>query len=110
MLLFGCVFPIRFTKREQNCTAAWQRARWILLEQVVDKSPVVTVETLNQRGEISWRNLDLSDFQADDLDGDFLKKIGLNSYQPAIRPIIAQVTPEGAGSRAGAGSAPAGER
>ena len=81
--------------------STWQDARWILLEQVVDKSPLVTVETLNQRGEISWRNLDLSDFQADDLDGDFLKKIGLNSYQPAIRPIIAQVTPEGAGSRAG---------
>ncbi|MBI0420426.1 MAG: RIP metalloprotease RseP, partial [Nitrosospira sp.] len=81
--------------------STWQDARWILLEQVVDKSPVVTVETLNQRGEIGWRNLDLSDFQADDLDGDFLKKIGLNIYQPAIRPIIAQVTPEGAGSRAG---------
>ena len=39
--------------------------------------------------------------QPDDLDGDFLKKIGLTIYQPAMKPIIAQVTPESAGSRAG---------
>jgi regulator of sigma E protease len=81
--------------------ATWQDARWLLLAQVVDKSPAVTVETLNQRGEISWRKLDLSNFHADDLDGDFLKKIGLSSYQPAIKPVIAQVTADGAGNRAG---------
>lgn len=79
----------------------WQDARWLLLAQVVDKSPSVTVETLNQRGEISWRKLDLSNFHADDLDGDFLKKIGLSSYQPALKPVIAQVTADGAGNRAG---------
>lgn len=88
-------------KIDAKPVATWQDARWLLLEQVVDKSPAVTVETLNQRGEISWRKLDLSDFHADDLDGDFLKKIGLNSYQPAIKPIIAQVIPDGAGNRAG---------
>lgn len=81
--------------------ATWQDARWLLLSQAVEKSPAVTVETLNQRGEINWRNLDLSNFHADDLDGDFLKKIGLNSYQPALKPVIAQVTPDGAGNRAG---------
>ena len=81
--------------------ATWQDARWLLLAQVVDKSPAVTVETLNQRGEIGWRKLDLSNFHADDLDGDFLKKIGLSSYQPALKPVIAQVIPDGAGNRAG---------
>lgn len=81
--------------------ATWQDARWLLLAQAVEKAPAVTVETLNQRGEINWRNLDLSNFHTDDLDGDFLKKIGLNSYQPAMKPVIAQVTADGAGSRAG---------
>ncbi len=81
--------------------ATWQDARWLLLSQAVEKSPAVTVETLNQRGEINWRKLDLSNFHTDDLDGDFLKKIGLNSYQPAMKPVIAQVTPDGAGNRAG---------
>jgi regulator of sigma E protease len=88
-------------KIDTEPVATWQDARWLLLAQVVDKSPAVTVETLNQRGEISWRKLDLSNFHADDLDGDFLKKIGLSSYQPAIKPVIAQVTADGAGDRAG---------
>ena len=81
--------------------ATWQDARWLLLSHAVEKSPAVTVETLSQRGEIAWHKLDLSNFHADDLDGDFLKKIGLSSYQPAIKPVIAQVTPDGAGNRAG---------
>lgn len=88
-------------KIDAEPVATWQDVRWLLLAQVVDKSPAVTVETLNQRGEISWRTLDLSDFHADDLDGDFLKKIGLNSYHPAIKPVIAQVIVDGAGNRAG---------
>jgi regulator of sigma E protease len=88
-------------KIDAEPVATWQDVRWLLLAQVVDKSPAVTVETLNQRGEISWRTLDLSDFHADDLDGDFLKKIGLNSYHPAIKPVIAQVIADGAGNRAG---------
>ena len=56
---------------------------------------------------IAWRNrlisreLDLSKLDANDLDADFLKKIGLNVYQPKIEPIIAQVIPNGAGDRAG---------
>lgn len=81
--------------------ATWQDARWLLLSHAVEKSPAIPVEIRNQHGEIAWRLLDLSSFHADDLDGDFLKKIGLNSYQPAIKPIIAQVTPDGAGNRAG---------
>ena len=88
-------------KIDTEPVATWQDARWLLLAQVVDKSPAVTVETLNQRGEISWRKLDLSNFHADDLDGDFLQKIGLSSYQPALKPVIAQVTADGAGNRAG---------
>ncbi len=88
-------------KIDAEPVATWQDVRWLLLAQVVDKSPAVTVETLNQRGEISWHTLDLSGFHADDLDGDFLKKIGLNSYHPAIKPVIAQVIADGAGNRAG---------
>ena len=45
--------------------------------------------------------MDLSKINADDLDADFLKKIGLNIYQPEIKPVIAQVIKNGAGDRAG---------
>lgn len=86
---------------EAEPIATWQDARWLLLSHAVDRSPSVTVETLDQSGQTVWHQLDLSRIDADDLDGDFLKKIGLSSYQPAMEPIIAQVTPNSAGKRAG---------
>ena len=81
--------------------STWQDARWILLARAMERSPNLIVETLNQGGEITWREMDLSKINADDLDADFLKKIGLNVYQPEIKPIIAQVISNGAGDRAG---------
>jgi regulator of sigma E protease len=78
-----------------------QDARWLLLSHVVDQSSPVTVETINPLGHVNVRQVDVTDIQPDDLDGDFLKKIGLTIYQPDMEPIIAQVTPESAGSRAG---------
>ena len=68
---------------------------------MVDQSSPVTVETINPLGHVNVRQVDVTDIQPDDLDGDFLKKIGLTIYQPDMEPIIAQVTPESAGSRAG---------
>ncbi|MBA4141640.1 MAG: RIP metalloprotease RseP [Nitrosospira sp.] len=81
--------------------ATWQDARWLLLSQAVDRSPSVAVETVDASGQTSLRHLDLSGINADDLDGDFLKKIGLSSYQPPLPPVISQVVPDSAGSRAG---------
>jgi regulator of sigma E protease len=47
------------------------------------------------------RLMDLSHVNADDLEGDFLKKIGLIPYQPPIKPIISVVNPGSAGERGG---------
>ncbi|SCY01457.1 regulator of sigma E protease [Nitrosospira sp. Nsp13] len=81
--------------------ATWQDARWVLLSHAVERSPAVIVDVIDRSGEIVSRQLDLSSMQSSDLDGDFLRKIGLSSYQPAIKPIIAKVTADSAGSRAG---------
>jgi regulator of sigma E protease len=81
--------------------ATWQDARWVLLSHAVDRNPEVTVETVNDHGEMFWRKLDLSGLDADDLDANFLGKIGLAIYQPVIAPIIGQVMAGGAGLRAG---------
>ena len=89
------------TKIGGEPVTTWQDARWVLLSHVVDQSSPVTVETINPRGHVNVRHVDVTDIQPDDLDGDFLKKIGLTIYQPDMEPIIAQVTPESAGSRAG---------
>ena len=81
--------------------SSWQDARWELLSKAVDRTPTLIVETRNKEQQIVPRELDLSKLDANDLDADFLKKIGLNVYQPKIKPIVAQVIPNGAGDRAG---------
>ena len=89
------------TKIGGEPVTTWQDARWLLLSHVIDQSSPVTVDTINPLGHVNVRQVDVTDIQPDDLDGDFLKKIGLTIYQPDMEPIIAQVTPESAGSRAG---------
>ncbi len=89
------------TKIGTEPVATWQDARWLLLSHAVDRSPSISVEVVSPNGRITGRELDLSGIEADDLDGDFLKKIGLSSYLPAMKPIIAQVTSNSAGSRSG---------
>ena len=81
--------------------ASWQEMHWRLLTLAIDKSPEVKVKTVNQKGETAQRYLDLSNLSADELDGDFIGKIGLQVYQPIIKPIIAQVIDNEAGYRAG---------
>ncbi len=88
-------------KIEAEPVATWQDARWLLLSQAAEKSPAVAVEVITANGKTEVRNLDLSGIEADDLDADFLKKIGLSSYQPEVKPVISHVVPDSAGSRAG---------
>ena len=86
---------------ENEVTESWQDVRWTLLRFAVNQSADITVETVNQRGEINWRQLDLSDTHPDELEGNILGKIGFNAYQPDIKPIISEVMANGAGERAG---------
>jgi regulator of sigma E protease len=81
--------------------STWQDARWTLLSKAIERTPALTVEILSKDKQVAWRKLDLSKLNANDLDADFLKKIGLNVYQPKIKPVIAQVIPNGIADRAG---------
>ncbi len=79
---------------------SWQDARWTLLQKALDQSNV-QVETISQNGVIHLRKLDLSSINANELDGNFLKIIGFNGYQPVIEPIIDKVIPDSASDHAG---------
>ena len=81
--------------------STWQDARWTLLTKAIERVSALTLETLTKDNQVAWRELDLSKLNANDLDADFLKKIGLNVYQPKIKPVIAQVVPNSIGDRAG---------
>jgi len=61
----------------------WQDVRWVLLEHAVARSSV-NVEVHDARNHLSFRQLDLSSLSPDDLDGDFLVKVGLRRLLPVI--------------------------
>lgn len=86
---------------ENEPVESWQEARWALIRHAVNRSSDITVETINQKGEINWRQLDLSDIHPDELEENVLGKIGFNAYQPDIRPIIAEVVDGSAAKQAG---------
>ena len=83
-----------------QAVATWQDARWVLLKHAVEKS-VVILEVRNERNEIAWRKLDLSQFASAGLDGDFLRALGFMRLQPPLPPVIGQVLPGGAAERGG---------
>lgn len=81
--------------------STWQDARWSFLSQAIERNSDLNVEISSKNNQIAWKKLDLSNLDAEDLDANFLNKIGINIYQPKIRPVIAQVIPDSVGDRAG---------
>ncbi|WP_293006199.1 RIP metalloprotease RseP [Nitrosomonas sp.] len=86
---------------ENESVASWQDARWALLRYAINRSADVKVQTINNRGEMNLRQLDLSQVDPDKLNENFPGIIGFSSYQPVIKPVIGQVISDGAGSHAG---------
>jgi len=75
----------------------WQDVRWVLLEHAVARSSV-SVEVRDEREHVVFRKLDLSPLSANDLDGDFLAKVGLRRFLPVV---VGGVQEGSSGARAG---------
>ena len=78
----------------------WSDARLALLEEAVKRSNV-EVEIEDARGQRFSRMLDLGSVTKDDLDRDFLVKVGLMPYRLKVAPVVAEVTGNSAAARAG---------
>ncbi|TSA17552.1 MAG: RIP metalloprotease RseP [Betaproteobacteria bacterium] len=79
---------------------SWQEVRWRMLQLALERQ-LVTVEVLNRSNQLSWRTLDLTPFDAEQLDGDTLALIGLKLYRPEIKPVIGQIVAGGVAERSG---------
>lgn len=78
----------------------WQELRWQLLDKALARARVeVQVET--DSGERRLRKLDLSSVESEDLDANFLQKLGLSSYKPSLPAVIGQVVAGSVASDAG---------
>lgn len=70
--------------------ATAQEFRWQLAKRIADRQPI-RLEILNQRNEIHFRTVAVDSLDADALDSDFVRALGLLPYQPKLRPVIGMV-------------------
>jgi len=79
---------------------SWQELHWQLLELAL-KQGEVKIEAQDASGSTLFHVLDMSGLETKDLDGEFLDKLGLHLYQPAVLPVIGDVAGDSVAQRAG---------
>jgi regulator of sigma E protease len=78
----------------------WTDVRWLLLKEAVKReSALIEVETPS--GSRGTRRLDLSGLTKDDLDQDFLQKLGMRPFRPKVPAELGRILPGSAAERAG---------
>jgi regulator of sigma E protease len=80
--------------------ATWQDLRWALLKEAVGKG-AVDIEAEDPAGRLFERRLSLDGLTKEDLEKDFVAKLGLALYRPDIAPVIEKVVTDKAAARAG---------
>lgn len=85
---------------EGEPVATWQDARWAILKHILKKESV-TLETGNAQGNRRPHPLNLKGLTEQDLDGDFLEKLGLVHFKPLIKPVIGNLKADGPAARSG---------
>lgn len=78
----------------------WEDLRWVLLQRAADL-PSVRLEVINQRDEVTVRELDLIAIRAAGWEGDAFERLGLGFYRPTVPPVIGKVVSGGIAERAG---------
>jgi regulator of sigma E protease len=80
--------------------ATWQDLRWALLKEAVGKG-AVSIEAEDEAGRLFVRRLALDSLTKEDLEKDFMARLGLAVYRPVIAPVIEKVVAGKAAARAG---------
>ncbi|MFM2397552.1 MAG: hypothetical protein RLZZ144_802, partial [Pseudomonadota bacterium] len=83
-----------------SLTPSWQEVRWLLLDAVLQQAPV-KLEVMSAPGQMLDRRLSVASLTPDDLDSDFLGKLGLRPFQPPIAPVIGKLVAGGVAEKAG---------
>ena len=83
-----------------DAVATWNDVRWLLLKEAV-KRGTIDIEVKTASGMSATRRLDMSSLTKDDLDKDFLGKLGLRNFRPRAPASLGRLIPGGAAERAG---------
>ena len=88
------------TKVGDKAVRTWGDARLALLEEAVNRA-TVEIEIEDPTGQRRLKRLNLQGVDKDDLEKDFLAKLGVSAYRMKVLPILDDVIKGGAGERAG---------
>ena len=83
-----------------EAVSTWGDVRWLLLKEAVRReAAVLDVETAS--GASATRRLELSGLSKEDLDRDFLAKLGLRQFRPNVPATLGRIVPGSAAERGG---------
>jgi regulator of sigma E protease len=80
--------------------ATWTDVRWLLLKEAV-KRETTLIDVESGSGTHATRRLDMSALSKDDLDKDFLVKLGLRQFRPRTAALLGRIRDNSAAGRAG---------
>lgn len=85
---------------EGEAVRSWQDFRWMLLQRALDRSPV-QIEVRTKEQSIVTRELRFDQLTPGDVEKDLLGVLGLERFREPLRPVIGEVTADGAAARSG---------
>ena len=88
------------TKVGDKAVRTWGDARLALLEEAVNRA-TVEIEIEDPTGQRRLKRLNLQGVDKDDLDKDFLAKVGVSGYRMKVLPILDEVVQSSVADRAG---------
>ena len=88
------------TAVSDETVVTWNDVRWLLLKEAV-KRGTVDIEVKTASGSSATRRLDMSSLTKDDLDKDFLGKLGLRNFRPRAPALLGRLIPGAAAEHAG---------
>ena len=88
------------TSVADETVATWNDVRWLLLKEAVRRG-TTDIEVKTASGATATRRLDMSSLTKDDLDKDFLGKLGLRNFRPRAPALLGRLIPGAAAERAG---------
>lgn len=80
--------------------STWNDLRWVLLKKSVGHESV-TLEVVNEHGDLAVRKLYLSAAGENGWEGDALERLGIRLFRPDMPPVIGKVIADGPAARAG---------
>ncbi len=85
----------------EQAIPSWEQVSWVLLDLALQGATEARIEARTAQGDMFRHVLNLKALTPGDMDENFLQSLGLQPYQPLVRPVIGKLVEGGVAQRAG---------